>query len=231
MIQFKQYIEESVDESWAKSLATAATAATILASNPSLAKNKITDAQPAQVQKSAATNAVPKVSQYRNLLTELITHHEGVRNKVYKDSKGIPTIGIGFNLNSIQAAKTLKSMGISYSNVLAGKRNLTDKEISYLFNISLDQAISDAAKFFPDIDHLPPPAQIILVDMAFNLGYTRLAKFKNFKAALEERNYRLAANEMVDSRWYYQVGNRSKRLVGIMRSLAKSNDHDVVSNK
>lgn len=231
MIKFKQYIEEPVEESWAKSLATAATAATILTPNPSLAKNKITGAQPTQVQKSATTNAVPKVSQYKNLLTELITHHEGVRNKVYKDSKGIPTIGIGFNLNSIQAARTLKSMGISYSNVLDGKRNLTDKEISYLFNISLDQAISDAAKFFPDIDHLPPPAQIILVDMAFNLGYTRLAKFKDFKAALEERNYRLAANEMVDSSWYYQVGNRSKHLVGIMRSLAKSNDHDVVLNK
>ena len=54
--------------------------------------------------------------------------------------------------------------------------------------------------------------------MAFNLGPNRLAQFKNFKQALENNNFELAAKEMIDSRWYNQVGNRSKELVNIMRN-------------
>ena len=54
----------------------------------------------------------------------------------------------------------------------------------------------------------------------FNMGRTRLGKFKNMNAAVEEGDYSRAANEMVNSRWYNQVRNRASRLVERMRSLA-----------
>lgn len=53
--------------------------------------------------------------------------------------------------------------------------------------------------------------------MAFNLGRNRLSKFKNMISAVNEGNYAKAADEMIDSRWYKQVGVRSKELVEIMR--------------
>ena len=40
------------------------------------------------------------------------------------------------------------------------------------------------------------------------------------KKALLARDYKKAANEMIDSKWYGQVGDRSKRLVKMMRSAA-----------
>ncbi len=60
-------------------------------------------------------------------------------------------------------------------------------------------------------------AQRVVVNMAFNLGRNRLGKFKNFLTAVNEGNYAKAADEMIDSRWYSQVGRRSKELVEIMR--------------
>jgi len=53
--------------------------------------------------------------------------------------------------------------------------------------------------------------------MAFNLGRPRLSQFKNMIKAVNEGNYKKAADEMVDSRWYHQVGRRSQELVELMR--------------
>ena len=52
----------------------------------------------------------------------------------------------------------------------------------------------------------------ILANMCFNLGYTRLSKFKNFLSALENQDWKKASEEMMDSRWAKQVGPRSIRL-------------------
>lgn len=57
--------------------------------------------------------------------------------------------------------------------------------------------------------------------MAFNLGLTKLNKFVEMRKALLKGDYNKAADEMIDSKWYNQVGNRSKRLVDMMRSAAR----------
>ena len=57
----------------------------------------------------------------------------------------------------------------------------------------------------------------VLVNMVFNLGRPRLSKFKNMLAAVNANDYHLAAEEMIDSKWYRQVGRRSEELVEIMR--------------
>ena len=58
----------------------------------------------------------------------------------------------------------------------------------------------------------------MLVNMAFNLGRGRLSKFKKLITAVNEGNWQKAADEMVDSRWYNQVGNRSIELENWMRN-------------
>ena len=146
--------------------------------------------------------------------------HEGKRNEVYEDSEGIATIGIGFNLEEPSNRKKAESLGLSVKDMLSGKKVLSEKEIKMLFNESLKQSIDDANKFLPRAGSHPEAVQKVLVDMSFNLGLTRLNKFKNMKKALLARDYKKAANEMIDSKWYGQVGDRSKRLVKMMRSAA-----------
>ena len=58
-----------------------------------------------------------------------------------------------------------------------------------------------------------------MVNMAFNLGATRLAKFKNMHNMLSQHKWKEAAAEGRDSRWYRQVTNRADRLVTRMRAV------------
>ena len=62
-------------------------------------------------------------------------------------------------------------------------------------------------------DKLPDEVQQILVNMMFNMGRTRLSKFKKMHAAILEGDWKTAAVEGRDSRWYKQVTNRAERLM------------------
>ena len=55
--------------------------------------------------------------------------------------------------------------------------------------------------------------------MAYNLGVDGLLKFKKMWKALEKQDYQTAAEEMKDSKWYHQVGRRSKYLYKKMKDL------------
>ncbi len=170
---------------------------------------------------------------YDRKLRESIERHEGKRYWVYDDAtgkrlklgekaKGNRTIGIGFNLERKNAKKEIEELGLDYYTIYFGRQSLTDNQISYLFNKDLKTAINDARKYLgKKFDRLPREAQRVVTEMSFNLGYSRLRGFKKLKQALLTGNYERAAEEMKNSRWYYQVGNRARELVERMRKLAK----------
>ena len=70
---------------------------------------------------------------------------------------------------------------------------------------------------FDDFAALSPNRQRALVDMAFNLGRTRLAGFKAMWAALERGDYHAAAVEALNSKWARQVGPRAQRIAKMIR--------------
>ena len=57
-----------------------------------------------------------------------------------------------------------------------------------------------------------------LVNMAFNLGLSRLRSFKRMLKALAEEDFETAAAEALNSRWAEQVGDRAARLATLIRS-------------
>ena len=75
-----------------------------------------------------------------------------------------------------------------------------------------------ARKLFSNFDAIDADRQVILIDLSFNLGYTRLSAFKNTIAAVNARNWETAADELKNSSWYKQVGNRGVRNVETMRT-------------
>jgi len=152
-----------------------------------------------------------------NEAIRMIKRHEGVRDTVYMDSEGNATIGVGFNLYRKDAKDKIKLLGLDYGYVLAGKTSLTDQQIEQLFMQDLLTACKDAKAFLPNFEKQPRKIQIVLIDMSFNLGSLRLNQFVKFRQALINKNYVLAADEMVRSKWYNQVGDRSKELVEIVK--------------
>tara|TARA_R100001129_G_C5305043_1_gene243558 strand:- start:581 stop:1111 length:531 start_codon:yes stop_codon:yes gene_type:complete len=160
-------------------------------------------------------------NKFNQELYEQIALHESIEPSVYKDTKGKRTIGIGFNLDEPSNRKKAEALGLNVQDMLSGKKTLSDKEIKLLYNESIKQAANDANSFLPKAGRQPPVVQKVLVDMAFNLGLTKLNKFVEMRKALLKGDYNKAADEMIDSKWYNQVGNRSKRLVDMMRSAAR----------
>ena len=137
---------------------------------------------------------------------DMLSLNEGNKSSVYEDSKGNRTIGIGFNLDI---------------NELFAGRELSDRETKTLYNHSLTQAFNDAQQYDPGFAQRPEAVKMALVDMAFNLGLTKLNKFEKMKEGLMNNDYQTAADEMVDSLWYNQVQSRGPRMVDVMRSAAR----------
>ena len=67
----------------------------------------------------------------------------------------------------------------------------------------------------------PVPIQRAIYNMAYNLGITRLSKFKKMIAAIESGNYDQAGEEAKDSQWYNQVGNRAERIVILLKEAGQ----------
>ena len=152
-------------------------------------------------------------------IRDYIIRNEGKKNAMYKDSLGIPTIGVGFNLKRGDAPAKIAALGLSYNNVLAGTQTLTDDQIYSLLDADINVSINQTAKrLFPDFDNIDDDRQVILIDLSFNMGYTRLSGFKNTIAAINSGDWERAADELQDSNWFRQVGNRAIRNVETIRS-------------
>lgn len=161
---------------------------------------------------------VPETN-FNSNLRDMIARHEGSSSRMYRDSENIPTVGIGFNLERRDARDILRRVSANYDAVLSGQESLSAEQIDALFEINLNEAIRYAEQQVPNLQQLPQTVQEIVIDMMFNLGPTRFSKFVKFKQALARGDYQRAADEMVDSQWYGQVGDRAEELVGMMRSV------------
>lgn len=78
--------------------------------------------------------------------------------------------------------------------------------------------IEQLNKKLPYFKCLDPIRQMVLIDMAFNLGINNLLQFKKTLQAIEQANYTEAAKEMLNSKWAIQVGKRALRLAKMMES-------------
>lgn len=166
---------------------------------------------PAMIQKAADTKLT------FDEIFNFIKEHEGYRNLVYIDTVGKPTVGIGLNLKRQDAPAIVASAGANYNNILSGKERLTDDQIKTIFKSTLSIAYSDAKKFMPNFDSLPKNLKLVILDLSFNLGYTRLNQFVKFKEALLVKDYNAAARELLNSKWATQVGNRANNIVNLLR--------------
>ena len=129
-------------------------------------------------------------------VTQLKTD-EGLRLTPYLDTVGVLTIGYGRNLEHV---------------------GITEGEATAMLRADANVAQEAAqALLGPTWYALDASRQAVMINMAFNLGQTRLSNFKNMMSAIHAGDYTTAADEMLDSRWATQVGDRATRLADIMR--------------
>ena len=133
---------------------------------------------------------------------------EGVKYEVYNDHLGYPTFGIGHLVRN-----TDPEVGAALGTPVSEDR------VIEAFNQDVETVLNDCTILYGDFNELPEEAQLIIANMMFNLGRPRLSKFKGMKAGVDARDWKKAADEMVDSAWYRQVPNRAGRFVTRLKAL------------
>jgi len=160
----------------------------------------------------------------KHTLEDQLILHEGLKLRPYRCPAGYWTIGVGRNLETKSLSKgeqqyILGCDGLNRQQVidLLKRRGITKEEALVLLAHDIQDCEQDLRQF-EWFGRLDPVRRKVVLDMRFNLGPGGFRGFRKMIAALARGDYKRAADEMVDSAWYHQVGIRARRLVEMMRT-------------
>jgi lysozyme len=131
----------------------------------------------------------------REKLAAQLTTDEGRKKRVYTDTVGKLTVGVGRNITD---------------------RDFSDDEIDLMLNNDIDLVVAQLDKQLPWWREMNDVRQNVVVNMGF-MGVSKLLGFKNTLTFMRAKRYDAAALGMLDSLWAKQVGQRAVRLAEMMR--------------
>ena len=139
-------------------------------------------------------------------LEERLMEHEGFIPKIYKDTRGLATIGYGH----LVTKQDPFIEGVEYP----------EEELYNLFLKDLQKAKNGAEEIVGHIKELHPTAKEIVIEMVYQLGVTGVRRFLKTLLHLENRDYKNASLEMLDSAWRKQTPKRCEKLSKMMSECA-----------
>ncbi len=169
-------------------------------------------------------------NQWTQEVARRISVSEGIRLSRYFDSLGIPTVGIGFNLQ--RGVGPLRAVGIlDPQAVIDGTASITEAQALALLQNDLAASVQNArASLQPGIfDSLSDARRFVVTDLTYNMGLGGWVSFVGTRTLINEaqqakdannpsaHGYFVAAGEHLrDSAYYSQTGNRAKRNVAML---------------
>ena len=139
-------------------------------------------------------------------LLQSVKKHEGYRNKVYLDTLGKRTVGVGH---------------LCVEDFWEDDKEYSEEMLMNILKDDLKNAIEGSERLLKDCPVLDDLAKEIIIERVFQLGETGVSKFKNMLKALKQDppEYSVAASEMLDSRWAKQTPNRAQNMSAEMAAL------------
>jgi len=131
-----------------------------------------------------------------NKLIEQLKIHEGFRSNIYTCSGGKKTVGYGRNLQDI---------GIS------------EEEAEMLLKNDIYEATNQLLNAFPFMATFSDVRISAMINFTFNVGIGTVRKFSNTIEYLKNEDWEAAADEMMDSKWAEQVGDRAIQITEQLR--------------
>ena len=131
-------------------------------------------------------------------IIEQLKIHEGYKPTVYKCTAGVDTIGVGFAIKDLHLSEEVCEL------ILTEKLEVLEERFEKKFDWFHTSLVE---------------VRNVMLNMAYQLGFAGFCKFKKTIAYLEEAEWDLASEEMLDSRWAKQTPNRAKELSEIIKSL------------
>jgi len=141
-------------------------------------------------------------------LREQLIIDEGQVNEIYNDHLGYPTFGIG-HLVLESDPEYGQSVGTPVS----------EERVKECFEKDVESVIADCKILHDGWDGYPEEVKQVVANMMFNMGRTRLSGFRKHNAAIQSGDWKTAAVEGRDSKWYRQVTNRAERLMARLENV------------
>ena len=137
-------------------------------------------------------------------LLESVKKHEGYRNKVYLDTLGKRTIGVGH---------------LCVEDFWEDDKEYEENFLMEILEKDLQSAIDQADDMCKDLK-ISSDAKILIIEMIFQLGGNGVSKFRKMWQALQQDppDYAEASVQMLDSRWAKQTPNRANEMAQHMKA-------------
>ena len=166
----------------------------------------VTPAKPTPAPAPTTSKPSSTSGQYENI-KQMVIGNEGWKNKPYKDSRGLWTVGVGHLIGN---GKTLPK---------EWDREFSNQEVRELFEKDFTEHLKLAEKA-PGWDKANEAGKAGLIDLTYNMGGYWYKKFKVAAGLLADGKFKEAADEFKSSKWYKQVGERAPATVSLIRSGA-----------
>lgn len=162
---------------------------------------------------------IPEDNNPNYTIQAMLQRDEGLRLKVYWDTEGYPTIGIG-HLIVFQPIRDMAQINKILSNqvgrtVTGNPGSISMDEAAELFQKDLadmQRDIKTNGTIGPVYARMNRSRQMALENMAFQMGVGGLAKFTNMLAAMFIGDWVTAYKEARNSRWFSQTKGRASRV-------------------
>ena len=137
-------------------------------------------------------------------LLESVKRHEGYRNKVYLDTLGKRTVGVGH---------------LCVEDFWEDDKEYEESFLMEILEKDLQGAIDKAEDLINNCPsggkaNISDDAKILIIEMVFQLGGNGVSKFRKMWQALQQDppDYAEASVQMLDSRWAKQTPNRAQEM-------------------
>lgn len=132
--------------------------------------------------------------QIYQITKQRVREYEGLRLEIYLDSEKIPTIGIGHKVLSHEMEQY--------------KSGITTQQAYALFDEDFEDHFREA-ELLPEWNYCDDVRQIAVLDMVYQMGAVRVRGFVKMRQNIMAGNWKAAAWEVVDSRYYNQTPGRA----------------------
>jgi lysozyme len=124
-----------------------------------------------------------------------LINDEGLKLKLYRDTVGKMTVGVGRNIED---------------------RGISEDEAMYMLGNDISIVLRDLDAVIPEWRTLDEPRARALANMCFQLGRVRFCQFTKMIDAIRKHDFAEAGREARDSLWYKQVPSRAERVIKLL---------------
>lgn len=138
---------------------------------------------------------------------------EGFEKRVYKDTRGIRTVGKGFNMQQSGARQIWEEAGIEvpFNDVLTGRDEISEEQADRLHDVMMEKVWNAAPRLLKGIENLSDNRQAVIRDMLYQLGEGEAKKFAPTFKLIEKGRFAEAAARLQKAKIASQSPNRVAR--------------------